>query len=86
MTLKKGGSLYGRLIYKNDEEIAVAPNPFDYSQLAKAPADQVEAVELSQISMMPPAMIAAMNKDELKNLIAYLVSGGDPEHEAFQDE
>lgn len=83
ITLKGGGSLYGRLLYNNDNEIAVAPNPFNYSEIAKAPADQVEKIEYSQISMMPPGMIAAMNADELKDLIAYLVSGGNPEHEAF---
>jgi hypothetical protein len=81
---QKSGFLGQALIYQNDEEIAVAPNPFDYSQLSKAPAKQVEKVELSQISMMPPGMIAAMNKDELMDLIAYLVSGGEPEHEAFK--
>lgn len=83
VTLKDGGSLYGRLIFHNDEEIAVAPNPFDYSQIAKAAADNVDKVEYSQISMMPEGTIAAMNADELKNLIAYLISGGDKEHEAF---
>jgi putative heme-binding domain-containing protein len=84
ITLKDGGSLYGRLLYHNDEEIAVAPNPFNYAELSKAPADQVEKIEASQTSMMPPGMIAAMNAEEVKDLIAYLVSGGDPEHGAFR--
>lgn len=85
VTLKSGGSLYGRLIYRNDEEIAVAPNPFNFGQLEKAPADEVERIEFSQISMMPEGTIAAMNKDEVMNLIAYLISGGDPKHKAFEN-
>lgn len=84
VTLKDGSSLYGRLIYRNDKEIAVAPNPFNHAEFAKAPADQVTKVEFSQTSMMPPGTIAGMNADELKDLIAYLVSGGSPKHEAFQ--
>lgn len=84
ITLKNGGTLYGRLLFNNDKEIAVAPNPFNYTEMTKAPADQVEKIEYSQISMMPPGMIAAMNADELKDLIAYLVSGGNPEHDAFK--
>ena len=84
VTLKDGSSLHGRLIYKNDKEIAVAPNPFNNAEFAKAPADQVTKIEYSQVSMMPPGTIAGMNADELKDLIAYLVSGGDPKHEAFQ--
>ncbi len=83
VTLKGGGSLYGRLLYHNDKEVAVAPNPFNFADLSKAPADQVEKIEYSQISMMPPGMIAAMNAEELRDLIAYLISGGNPEHKAF---
>ena len=83
VTLKGGKSLYGRLIYHNEKEVAVAPNPFDFSQLLKAPADEVEGIALSQLSMMPVGTIAGMNKDELMDLMAYLVSGGDPKHKAF---
>lgn len=84
--LKDGSSLYGRLIYRTDREIAVAPNPYNFSELVKAPADQVESVGMSQISLMPAGTIAAMNRDELMDLMAYLISGGDPEHEAFGTE
>ncbi len=84
VTLKDGNSLYGRLIYKNEQEVGVASNPFDFSQVNKAPTGQVEKIEFSQVSMMPPGTIAGMNGDELKDLIAYLVAGGNHKHEAFQ--
>lgn len=83
VTLKDGSSLSGRLIYHNDREIAVAPNPFNSGDIQKAPAGQVVKTAFSQISMMPPGTISAMNADELKDLIAYLISGGNPKHEAF---
>ncbi len=57
VSLKDGKTLYGRLIYKNDKEVAVSPNPFNNSEFAKAPADQVTKIEYSQTSMMPPGMI-----------------------------
>ena len=82
--LKEGGVLYGRVIYRNDQEIAVAKDPFDFSKLTKLPVSHVETVEPSQTSLMPPATIALMNKDELADLIAYLVSGGDRKHAVFQ--
>lgn len=82
--LKDGESLYGRVIYKNDKEIAVAPNPYNLGELVKKSADSVESIEPSQISMMPPGMIASMNKDELRDLMAYLISGGNKEHAVFQ--
>lgn len=81
--LKEGDPLYGRLIQRNEKEVAVASNPFDLNQLTKAPADKVESVEFSQVSIMPPGMIAGMNKDELMDLMAYLLSGGDAKHKVF---
>jgi putative heme-binding domain-containing protein len=86
ITLKDGSGLYGRLIYRNDKEIAVAPNPFNFGDLQKKHTHLVEKIEPSQMSMMPAGTINAMNDEELKDLIAYLVSGGNKKHEAFQRE
>tara|TARA_B100001093_G_scaffold505641_1_gene563302 strand:- start:191 stop:547 length:357 start_codon:yes stop_codon:yes gene_type:complete len=85
VSLKDGGSLYGRIIYKNEKEIAVAPNPYNLGELVKKSAESVKSIEPSQISMMPPGMIASMNKDELRDLMAYLISGGNKKHAVFQN-
>ena len=82
--LKDGGSLYGRVIYKNEKEIAVAPNPYNLGELVKKSAESVKSIEPSQISMMPPGMIASMNKNELRDLMAYLISGGNKKHAVFR--
>jgi len=37
-----------------------------------------------KISMMPGGLINSMNADELKDLIAYFVSAGDPKHKVFR--
>ena len=84
VTLKEGRTLYGRVIYRDDKEIAVAANSYDFSALTKSPIGNVASVEPSQVSMMPPATIIMMNKDELSDLMAYLISGGDPKHKVFK--
>jgi putative heme-binding domain-containing protein len=84
VTLKDGSSLYGRLIYQNEKGVGVATNPFDLNIVQKAPADQVVRVHFSQASLMPPGMINGMNSEELKDLIAYLISAGNAEHAAFR--
>ena len=82
---RRGGpTLYGRIIFQNEDEVAVATNPYDFAQITKLPRDQVTRIEPSQISLMPPGTINGMNAQELKNLIAYLVSGGNKNHEVFQ--
>lgn len=85
VTLQDGERLYGRVIYHDDDEIAVASNPFDLGRLEKRPAAQVDGIEPSPVSMMPPGTIALMSEDELRDLVAYLLSGGDRKHEVFGD-
>ena len=84
--LKAADPLYGRLILRNEKEVAVASNPFDLNQLTKAPADQVEGIEFSPVSIMPEGMVAGLNRHELMDLMAYLLSGGNAEHKAFKKE
>lgn len=84
VTLRDGSQLVGRVIYRNTEEIAVAANPYDFSQLTKRAADEVAEVAPSQVSLMPLGTVALMNADELKDLMAYLISGGDARHRVFR--
>ncbi|MDA0935169.1 MAG: c-type cytochrome, partial [Planctomycetota bacterium] len=83
ITRKDGSQIVGRIIIDDGEEVAVATNPFDFSQLTRIPAADVQNVELSPVSLMPPAMIAGMNAEEVRDLVAYLVSGGDKKHRVF---
>ncbi len=84
VTLTDGSAIYGRVIFRDDKEIAVASNPYDFSVLTKAPAAKVAKVEPSPVSMMPPGTIMAMNKEEVSDLMAYLLSGGNRRHKMFQ--
>jgi cytochrome c1 len=47
--------------------------------------DEVDSVEPVETSQMPPGLINALNEEELKDLIAYLKSGGDEEDEMFEE-
>ena len=82
--LKTGERLQGRIIYQNEEELALASNAYDFGEIEKIAVDQVKSTEPSQVSLMPPGTILGMNADELQDLIAYLVSGGNRRHQVFK--
>ena len=82
--LKNGSSRYGRIIFKNESEIALASNPFNFGDVQKIPASDVAEIKPSQISLMPPGTVSGMNQDELMDLMAYLISGGNRRHEVFK--
>ena len=83
VTLKNGTSLYGRVILQDDKEIALAQNPYNFSELTEIPMNEVEHIAPSPLSLMPAGTIFPMNQDELKDLLAYLISAGNRKHKAF---
>ncbi|MFK8115357.1 MAG: c-type cytochrome [Rubripirellula sp.] len=44
----------------------------------------IEHMEVSKVSAMPTGLFNPMTKEEIMDLIAYLISGGNAEHEFFQ--
>jgi hypothetical protein len=44
----------------------------------------IESMEPSQASMMPPGLLTTLKQDEIEDLIAYLLSRGDAEHEFYR--
>jgi hypothetical protein len=55
-------------------------------EVKKASAEVVLLVDLSKVSLMVPGLIIGMNEQELKNLIAYLITNGSPQHAGFSKE
>lgn len=83
--LDNGQSVVGRLIKEDEQEYHISQNPFAPDIIRKIPKDQVTDTKISQVSMMPPGLINRLNEEELKDLLAYLISGGDPNHEVFSE-
>ena len=79
--LKDGTSLFGLVIDAGDDYRVQTPVPeAEAVSVAKADVESVEAVEISQ---MPPGLINPLNADELRDLMAYMLSAGDAEHAMF---
>jgi len=81
---KDGSSLVGRIILEGDEIIKVVENPLDYDKVTEVKVDEIKARGKYPISAMPPALLNSMNPEEVKDLLAYLLSGGDPNAKVFQ--
>lgn len=84
LILKNGQSVVGRIVNEEGSTYKVSQNPFAPDQLREVPKAEVERIELSEVSAMPPGTINALNEEELKDLIAYLISGGNPQNELYQ--
>jgi hypothetical protein len=59
-------------------------NPFMPDEKMRVKAADVKSRKTYPISMMPPGLINSLNPEELKNLLAYLLSGGNPDDPMFR--
>ncbi|MCS5491649.1 c-type cytochrome [Algoriphagus limi] len=84
--LKEGGSIVGRLTNEDDANYYVSQNPFAPDDLRTIPKNTVAFTKNSDVSIMLPGLINRLNEEELKDLMAYLISGGNENHEVFQDQ
>ena len=83
--LKDGSSVMGRLVRDDDNDYYVSQNPFAPQDLRKLPKNSVVRTQASKVSIMPPGLINSLNEDELKDLLAYLKSGGNKDNEVYKN-
>jgi putative heme-binding domain-containing protein len=84
ITKKNGDIVIGRVVAEENGKLLVMTAP-----LAPDLQTPVEIAEIKQrapfaVSMMPPGMINSLNADELLDLIAYAMSGGNRADKAFK--
>lgn len=84
--LKGGGSVVGRLTNEDDVNYYVSQNPFAPDDLRTVPKNTVSFTKNSDASIMLPGLINRLNEEELRDLMAYLISGGNENHEVFQNQ
>lgn len=84
ITKKDGSIVLGRIVVEENDKVFVMTNPFAPNGQLAVDAKDIAKKETRKISMMPPGLINALNQDELLDLLAYLVSGGNPQDKVFK--
>jgi putative heme-binding domain-containing protein len=82
--LKDGTTVVGRPIVEENGKLFLMTVPLAPDDLTAVNSDAVKERKPFNVSMMPPGLINTLNKDELLDLIAFLVSGGNPNDKAFK--
>jgi putative heme-binding domain-containing protein len=82
--LKNGQSVVGRLVNEDDKNYIISQNPYAPEITRNIAKDEVMGRKLSTISLMPQGTINRLNPEELKDLLAYLIAGGNPENEMYK--
>ncbi len=82
--LKDGTSVMGRLISEDEETYSISQNPYAPQELREITKNDVAEVRESKISIMPPGSLNVLNPEELKDLMAYLMAGGNEDNPIYK--
>ena len=83
LTLKDGGVVVGRVVVQENGKLFVMTSALAPEALTTVDEANLKGRQPFNVSMMPPGMINALNKDELLDLFAYILSGGNPKDPRF---
>lgn len=84
-TMKDGSSILGRLTNEDDDAYFISQNPFAPEVIREIPKQDVVNTKYSYVSVMYPGLINRLNEEELKDLMAYLMAGGNKDHEIYKN-
>jgi len=83
-TMDDGTQIIGRLINASGDNYRVNTDMFDPSQSESVSGKKIKTIEPSKTSLMPPGLLATLKEDEILDLLAFLLSGGDRNAPAFR--
>jgi putative heme-binding domain-containing protein len=84
-TLKNGESVVGRQTNEDANFYYIAQNPFDSKTIRKISKKEVASSKISTVSVMLPGLINGLNPNELRDLVAYLMSGGNKNNPIYTE-
>jgi putative heme-binding domain-containing protein len=80
---KDGRTIVGRILSEYGETIAVAIDPEDATHLVHLLKSDIERRERTPNSLMPANLLGTLNPSEVLDLLAYLLSRGNPDDPMF---
>ena len=69
---------------ETDEVIEIVVDPLAKNQATVIKVEEVEARKKSKLSPMPLGMVDKLSREEILDLIAYIISKGDMKHKVFE--
>jgi len=84
VTKNNGEILTGVVVNLSGDGVTINTDASDPNQRVNVDRKEVKSIELSKVSPMPPMLLAMLMKEEILDLLAYVLSGGDQENAMFK--
>jgi putative heme-binding domain-containing protein len=80
----QGEVVTGRIVNLNQDNLMINTDMLDPNAQVTIKRGDIEEMKQSTASMMPKGLLDSFKKEEILDLMAYLLSRGNPEHEMFR--
>ena len=84
VTKNNGEVFSGVVVNLNGDRVSINTDLSDPSQQVSIDRKEIKSIELSTVSPMPPMLLSMLTQEEILDLVAYVLSGGDKENAFFQ--
>ena len=82
--LKDGDVVEGRIVEETPDKLVIRPNALAPDTLVTVKTADIKSRGLSKLSPMPEGLVNTLKDDEILDLMAYMESGGRPDHPDFK--
>jgi putative heme-binding domain-containing protein len=83
---KAGKSVTGLILEETGDAVKIIENPLAKTTPLVLKKSEIETRTKSPTSMMPKGLLDKLTREEILDLVAYIVARGDPKHKVFQGE
>src|SRR5206468_4774599 len=84
VTTKRGKDYTGRIVAQTPTTLTILLDPEDSTKVVVLNLADIDEQKASPVSTMPDGLLKALNENEVLDLLAYLLSRGDPGHAMFR--
>ncbi len=83
LLLESGKTVSGLIMEEDDDVVKIVIDPLAKDQAKIVSQDEIEARKKSTVSPMPMGMVDKLSREEIIDLVAYIISKGDMKHKIF---
>jgi hypothetical protein len=84
VTKNDGSVVSGVVVNLSGDNVTINTDLTDPNQRVNIDRKLVESIEVSKVSPMPPMLLNMLTKEEVLDLVAYTLSGGDKDNDMFK--
>lgn len=81
---KDGQTYTGRIVSLSEDSLRILVDPEDATKVVTIALDDIEARQMSAVSLMPKDLLKTLNPNEVLDLLAYLLSRGNAQDPLFR--